>query len=42
MIDIFDSLGRMRQGTFNLFLWKDKPLDISIGSKTPGLFEENP
>ena len=42
MIDVFDNKERMRQGTFNLFLWKDKTLDISINSQTPGLFESNP
>lgn len=30
MIDIFDSKSRMRQGTFNLFLWQQKQLDMSI------------
>ena len=32
----------MRQGTFDLYLWTDTPLDISIDSRTPGLFESNP
>lgn len=42
MIDVFDEKQRMRQGTYNLYLWKNKELDMSLDSKTPGLFEENP
>ena len=42
VLDIFDMKQRMRQGTFNLFLWKNKPLDMSMACTTPGLFEEQP
>ncbi len=42
MIDVFDSKGRMRQGTFNLFLWKNKKLDMSLDCTTPGLFYDLP
>jgi hypothetical protein len=29
VIDIFDGKQRMRQGTFNLYLWKNKITDMS-------------
>jgi len=38
VIDVFDSKQRMRQGTFNLFLWPDRKLDMSLECTTPGLF----
>jgi hypothetical protein len=42
MIDIFDSKTRMRQGTFNLYLWQNKELDMSLDCQTPGLFYNKP
>ena len=42
MIDIFDSKQRLRQGTFNLYLWMKKELDMSIDCTTPGLFYDKP
>lgn len=42
MIDIFDRNGRMRQGTFNLYLWHKTKLDMSLECKTPGLFYDKP
>ena len=42
MIDVFDSKSRMRQGTFNLYLWKGKELDMSTDCTTPGLFYDKP
>lgn len=42
MIDVFDSKTRMRQGTFNLFLWQKKELDMSLECSTPGLFYDKP
>ena len=42
MLDIFDCKQRMRQGTFNLFLWQNKKLDMSIDCTTPGLFYDKP
>jgi hypothetical protein len=41
MIDVFDTKTRMRQGTFNLFLWKNQQLDMSIECTTPGLLDAN-
>jgi hypothetical protein len=40
-IDLFDEKLRLRQGTFNLFLWPASEADINIPSKTPGLYKEN-
>lgn len=42
MVDIFDRKSRMRQGTYNLFLWKNKELDMSLDYTTPGLFYDLP
>ena len=42
MIDIFDSKSRMRQGTYNLYLWQNRELDMSIDCTTPGLFYDKP
>ena len=42
VIDIFDQKQRMRQGTFNLYLWQNKALDMSVECSTPGLFKETP
>ena len=42
VIDIFDKKQRMRQGTFNLYLWQNKALDMSVECSTPGLFKETP
>jgi len=39
MIDVFDSKQRMRQGTFNLYLWQNRELDMSLECTTPGLFK---
>ena len=41
MIDVFDTKTRMRHGTFNLFLWKNQQLDMSIECTTPGLLDSN-
>jgi hypothetical protein len=38
-IDLFDEKFRLRQGTFNLYLWPKEKADISLKSKTPALFE---
>ena len=37
-IDLFDEALRLRQGTFNLYLWPGRQADINHPSKTPGLF----
>ena len=36
-IDLFDEKLRLRQGTFNIYLWGKKKADISLQSETPGL-----
>lgn len=41
-IDLFDSKQRMRQGTFDLYLWKDVEKDKVHHTSFPGLFESNP
>ena len=38
-IDIFDEKFRLRQGVFNLYLWPKVKADISLNSKSPGLFD---
>lgn len=38
-IDIFDEKFRLRQGTFNLYLWPKKKADISLNTLTPALFD---
>lgn len=40
VIDVFDSKQRLRQGTFDLLLWKDVKPDMSFECKTPGLIED--
>ena len=42
VINIFDSTQSMRQGTFNLYLWRNRELDMSLQCTTPGLFEQWP
>ena len=42
VIDIFNSKGVLRQGTFNLYIWQGKNPDMSFKQLTPGLFEELP
>lgn len=40
VIDVFDRMTRMRQGTFDLFLWPGLKPDMSVDTMTPGLFDE--
>ena len=42
MIDVFDFKTRMRQGTYNLYLWNNQQLDMSVQCSTPGLLEDLP
>jgi hypothetical protein len=37
MVDLFDSKQRLRQGTWNLQLHRDKPVDTRLNSETAGL-----
>lgn len=36
-LNLYDSKRRLRQGVYDLFLWKDKEIDLSFKCKTPGL-----
>ena len=36
-LDLFDKKSRLRQGTWNLKLWKNKNADLSLSTETPGL-----
>jgi hypothetical protein len=38
-VDIFDKKQRLRQGMYNLFIWKGQKIDMSFNSKTPGLLK---
>lgn len=40
VIDIFDSKQRLRQGVYDLMLWKDRKPDMSFETKTPGLIDD--
>jgi hypothetical protein len=41
LIDVFDSKSKMRQGTLNLYLWKNTQLNI-YDQTTPGIFKNFP
>jgi len=36
-LDLFDKKSRLRQGTWNLKLWKNQNADLGIDTQTPGL-----
>jgi hypothetical protein len=38
-VDIFDDKLRLRQGTFNLYLWPLTKADLGLNTETPGLFD---
>ena len=40
-LNLYDSKRRLRQGVYDLFLWKDKDIDLSFKCTTPGLPPDN-
>ena len=40
-INLFDSKKRLRQGTFDLYLWNNSKVDLSFRRRTPGLPPNN-